>query len=277
MVRSRPQGPLPPRSADAHKDLLKLAKEFGLEAYRINRHIAFLISVSLLLMTSGFPGSVNGAGKPQQENQTIVFTTIFPQSMSFFSKMSTIYTEAFSRMGYGFKLISQPGERAMIDANQGTVDGEAGRISSIDKKKYGNLIMVPYPIVTMKDGAYSTDHSIIVNGWESLAGKPYRVGLLKGIKSVEQKLPLYVDKKNIVTLSDVEQGVKMLQAKRIDLFIVGTQLEDSAFMQSGAYKAVKRVGIVETKVLYPWLHKRHKNLVNRLVDTLKKMKSEGWF
>jgi ABC-type amino acid transport substrate-binding protein len=56
------------------------------------------------------------------------------------------------------------------------------------------------------------------------------VGLLKGIKSVEQKLPLYVDKTNIVTFSDTEQCIKMLQAKRIDLVIVGTQIGDSAFM-----------------------------------------------
>ena len=228
-------------------------------------------------MTSGFPGSVNGAEKPLQKNQTIVFTTIFPQSMAFFSKMSTLYTEAFKRMGYGFKLISQPGERAMIDANQGIVDGEAGRISIIDKDKYPNLIMVPYPIVTMKDGAYSTDYSIKINGWGSLAGKPYKVGLLKGIKSVEKNLPHYVDKTNIVTLSDVEQCMKMLQAKRIDLFIVGTQIEDSTLMQSGAYKEVKRVGIVETKVLYPWLQKRHKNLVRPLAETLEMMKLEGRF
>jgi len=229
------------------------------------------------LATFGFPGTTEGVETSSQEKQQIVFTTIFTPTMSFFKKMSTTYTEAFSRMGCGFKLISQPGERAMIDANQGIVDGEAGRISNIDKIKYANLIMVPYPIVTTKDGAYATDHSININGWESLVGKPYRVGLIKGIKSVEQKLPLYVDKANIVTLSDPEQSLKMLQAKRIDLFIAGTQIEDSAFMKSGAYDDVKLVGIVETKVLYPWLHKRHENLVQRLADTLKTMKSEGQF
>jgi len=248
-----------------------------MNGYRVTQRLALLICVALLLMASGFPGSVNGTDKPLQRNQTIVFTTIFTPSMPFFSKMSATYTEAFRRMGYGFKLISQPGERAMVDANQGIVDGEAGRVSIIDKQKYNNLIMVPQPITTMQDGAYSTDLSIKINGWKSLAGKPYKVGLLKGIKSVEQKLPVYVDKKNIVTLSDVEQGIKMLQAKRIDLFIVGTQVEDSAYMQSGAYKEVKRVGIVETKVLYPWLHKRHKNLIRPLADTLKTMKSEGWY
>jgi hypothetical protein len=90
-------------------------------------------------------------------------------------------------------------------------------------------------------------------------------------------LQLYVDKANIVTLSNTEQCMKMLQAKRIDLFIVGTQIEDSTLMQSGAYKGVKRVGIVETKVLYPWLHKRHKSLVRRLVETLEMMKLAGRF
>jgi len=224
------------------------------------------------LITSGFSVPVYGTEKPLLRKQTIVFTTIFPTSMSFFAKMSATYTEAFRRLGYGFKLISQPGERAMVDANQGIVDGEAGRIRNID-----NLIMVPQPITTMQDGAYSTDHSIKINGWQSLAGKPYRVGLLKGIKSVEQKLSLYVDKAHIITLSDPEQCMKVLLAKRIDLVIVGTQIEDSTYMHTGAYKAVKRVGIVETKVLYPWLNKRHKNLIGPLADTLKTMKSEGWY
>jgi polar amino acid transport system substrate-binding protein len=248
-----------------------------LNIFRLNPLLAFLICVSLFVIASGFPASANATEIPLKENQGIVLTTIFPKSVPFFLKMSRIYTEAFRRMGYGFRLISQPGERAMIDADQGVVDGEAGRISNIDRKKYPNLIRVPYPITTMKDGAYSTDHSIKINGWESLAGKPYKVGLLKGIKSVEQKLLLYVDKANIVTLSDPEQCMKMLKAGRIDIFIGGSQIENATFMQSGIYKQIRRVGIVETKTLYPWLHKRHENLVKPLAETLKTMKSEGWF
>ena len=239
--------------------------------------MALRICTALLLGVFGFSGIANGAEKNLQENQTVVFTTIFPPNMPFFSKMSATYTEAFRRLGYGFKLIGQPGERAMIDANQGIVDGEAGRIKNIDRQRYANLIRVPQPIVTMQDGAYAIDDSIKIDGWESLVGKPYKVGLLKGIKSVEQQLPLYVDNNQIVTLSGVEQCIKMLKAKRIDIFIVGTQIEDTVYMKNGAYKEVKRVGIVETKVLYPWLHKRHQSLVQPLADTLKAMKSQGRF
>ena len=250
-------------------------KEYKLEKVRIDRLFAYLMIVSLFLGASGPFVKVKAAETGLPGNQVIVFTTIFPPTVSFFSEMSTIYTEAFGRIGYTFKLICQPGERAMIDANQGAVDGEAARIMNIDRGKYPNLIRVPYPILTMKDGAYAIDGSIKIDGWKSLESKPYTVGLLKGIKSVEQRLQRYIDETHIVTLSDVEQCLKMLMAKRIDVFIAGTQIEDSVFMRSGAYNEVKCVGIVESKVLYPWLHKRHQDLVQPLADTLRKMKSEG--
>ena len=78
-------------------------------------------------------------------------------------------------------------------------------------------------------------------------------------------------------LSKVPQGIEMLKARRIDVLIVSTQIEDLAFMKTSAYNDVKCAGIVETKVLYPWLHKRHRHLVQPLADTLKTMKSEGRF
>jgi len=165
----------------------------------------------------------------------------------------------------------------MVDANSGALDGEAGRIAYLDSNKYPNLIRVTESIIVMKDGAYSADTSITINGWESLRGKGFKVGLLKGIKSVEQKLPQYVEKKNIITLTDFEQCLKMLQARRIDLFIGATLVEESALMKSGKYNDIKRVGIVEEKALYPWFHKRHKDLVPKLADTLKTMKNEGTF
>ena len=252
-------------------------KEGALDSFRLSRFTAVLVCMSLLLIISKFSAAANGAEKPIPENQTIVLTTIFPPSTPFFSEMTDIYTEAFRRIGYGFKLISQPGERALIDADQGIVDGEAARIMNIDRERYPNLIRVPHPIVMVKDSAYAMDDAIKIEGWESLTGKPYTVGFLKGIKSIEQKLPRYVDKKHIITLSGVEQCIKMLKAKRIDVVIVSSQIEDMAMMKSGAGNEVKCVGVVETKVLYPWLHKRHKSLVLPLADTLKTMKSEGRF
>ena len=235
--------------------------------------IIYFIIISLL----GTFGDAICSEKQKEPEKTIVFGTIIPESISFFNEMSLIYTEAFKRLRYNFKLVNLPGERAMVDANSGALDGEAGRIAYLDSNKYPNLIRVTESIIVMKDGAYSADTSITINGWESLRGKGFKVGLLKGIKSVEQKLPQYVEKKNIITLTDFEQCLKMLQARRIDLFIGATLVEESALMKSGKYNDIKRVGIVEEKALYPWFHKRHKDLVPKLADTLKTMKNEGTF
>ena len=90
-------------------------------------------------------------------------------------------------------------------------------------------------------------------------------------------MPLYVEKENIVTLTGFEQSLKMLQARRIDIFIASTLVEESALMKSDAYKDVKLVGIVEEKILYPWLNKKHQALAPRLADALKAMKADGTF
>ena len=236
-----------------------------------------LIFFSIIIISLGTYCDAVSSEKQKEPEKTIVFGTIFTESISFFNEMSLIYTEAFKRLGYNFKLVNLPGERSMVDANIGAVDGEAGRIAYLDSNKYPNLIRVGESIIVMKDGAYSADTSITINGWESLRGKGYTVGLLKGIKSVEQKLPQYFEKKNIVTLSDFEQCLEMLQARRIDIFIGATLVEESTLMKSNKYKDIKRVGIVEEKALYPWFHKRHKDLVPKLTDTLKTMKNEGTF
>ena len=238
---------------------------------------SFLILLAIFILTSGINNDAICSENQNEPEKAIVFSTIFPESLPYFQELSLIYTETFKRLGYKFKLVDLPGERSLVDANSGIVDGEAARIASLDSAKYPNLIRVLEPIIVIKDGAYSTDTSIKINGWGSLKGKGYKVGLFKGIKSVEQKLPLYVEEENIVTLTGFEQSLKMLQARRIDLFIASTLLEESAPMKSDAYKDIKRVGIVEEKILYPWFHKRHKELVPRLADTLKAMKTEGAF
>ena len=236
-----------------------------------------LIIFSLIVISLGAYGDAIGSENKLEFENTIVFSTIFTESISFFHQMSLIYSEAFKRLGYNFRLVSLPGERALADANSGTVDGEAARVAYLDSNKYPNLIRVGEPIIVIKDGAYSVDASIRIDGWESLKGKGFKVGLLKGIKSVEQKLPLYVEKKNIVTLTDFIQSLKMLQSRRIDLFIASTLLEESAPMRSDEYKDIKRVGIVEEKICYPWFYKQHKELVSGLADALQAMKADGTF
>ena len=238
---------------------------------------SILIIFAIIVISSGIYNDAFCSDNQPQLEKTIVFGTVFPKSAPFFNEMSLIYTEAFKRLGYHFKLVDLPGERAMVDANSGVLDGEAARIGYLESDNYPNLIRVAEPIIVIKDGAYSADTSIRINGWESLRGKGYKVGYLTGTKSVEQKLPLYVKEENRFNLSGFEQSLKMLQARRIDIFIITTLAEETPPMNSPAYSDIKRVGIVEEKKAYPWLHKRHKALAPRLADTLKAMNADGTF
>jgi ABC-type amino acid transport substrate-binding protein len=236
-----------------------------------------LVILSVIFISSATYRNAFCSDNQPQFEKTIVFGTIFTESTPFYNEMYLIYTEAFKRLGYNFNRVSLPGERAMVDANSGVVDGEAARIGYLESDKYPNLIRVAEPIIVIMDGAYSADTSIRINGWESLRGKGYKVGYIKGTKSVEQKLLLYVEKENRYNLTGFEQSLKMLQARRIDIFIISTMAEETAPMNSPAYSDIKRVGIVEEKILYPWLHKRHRELVSPLADTLKAMKADGTF
>ena len=243
-----------------------------------NLNPKFILKIfSILIFLMGIYGDAFCSENQPEPEKTIVLSTAMPESMSHFPEIAGIYAEAFKRLGYGFRLVSLPGERSLVDANSGVVDGEALRISQLDSNKYPNLIQVLEPVKVLKDGAYAVDASIKINGWESLKGKGYKVGIFKGIKSFEKKLPLYVNKENIIALSGFEQILKMLQARRIDIYIAATIMEESAQMKSDKYKDIVRVGIVEEKVLYPWLNKKHESLVPRLANALKAMKADGTF
>ena len=90
-------------------------------------------------------------------------------------------------------------------------------------------------------------------------------------------MPLYVKKENIIALSGFEQILKMLQARRIDIYIAAAIMEESAQMKSDKYKDIVSVGIVDEIVIFPWLNKKHKALVPRLANALKAMKADGMF
>ncbi len=142
--------------------------------FRLHFFLLFLLVV--FLSTESVNSQENAALK-----KTISFSTPFLESMTVFSQMKLIYTEAFKRIGSGFKLFRNPGERSLIEVGIGNYEGEAARIANLNKNnKYPNLIRVNEPIMTLYDGAYAIDTSIEVNGWVSLQGTKYEIGILLG-------------------------------------------------------------------------------------------------
>ena len=105
-----------------------------------------LTAFTIIIILSGTCGGAICSEHQPQFEKTIVLGTGMPESMAQFSEIAGIYAEAFKRLGYGFRLLSLPGERSLVDANSGYTDGEALRASYLDPNVYPNLIRVSEPV-----------------------------------------------------------------------------------------------------------------------------------
>jgi polar amino acid transport system substrate-binding protein len=72
-------------------------------------------------------------------NTAHVYPLSSPEGSGFEDK---ILKEAFRRIGKEIKIIHLPSERALINANEGTDDGNFARVAGLEKT-YPNLIRVP--------------------------------------------------------------------------------------------------------------------------------------
>lgn len=205
-------------------------------------------------------------------SQTIVFNTSNAPPNATDSATGTcdrILTEAFKRLGMTLKVIQLPSERALQNANQGIDDGNFVRVEGMEKM-YPNLIRVPEAITTLEFSAFTRDNSIKITGWESLA--PYRVAIVTGWKIVENNV---TGVKSVTKVRDEHVLFPLLLSGKVDVVVYDRRQGEFALKQLGA----KGVRIVQpplvVRPMYPYLNKRHADLVPKLDQTLKAMKKDG--
>ncbi len=181
-----------------------------------------------------------------------------------------IISEAYRRIGIKIKVKGFPGERALIQSNNGLVDGELIRIEGIEKS-YPNLIMIPVSVISFQGVVFSKKFNFPVKGWSSL--KPYRIGIINGSKFAEAGTKGM--RTNAVTR--FFQLVKMLNLGRIDVFVDSRLNGLLAFQQAN----IKNFMILEPPLvelpLFHYVHKKHKAIVPRITDVFEKMQEEGRF
>jgi len=160
-------------------------------------------------------------------------------------------------------------------ADAGKVDGEMARIHTY-ADAHPDLVRCEEPLLSARFVAVATNPLIRLDGWESLRGKDYKVEYMRGVKKFEEKLPGLVSKKNLSEISDWSLGLKKLLAGRTDVYM-DAEITLLKPLKTGEFKnsGIKIVGVLEEVPIYPYLHKKHRSLVPKLAETLKKMKEEG--
>ena len=188
-----------------------------------------------------------------------------------------IYTEAFSRLGWRFVYEHYPSKRCALLSNAGKVDGEMERVVTFNTA-YPNLIRVEERLQTLNLSVYSTDHSLELNGWDSLKDKNFLVSYRRGVKLCEEKLPTVINLSALDDVTTAEQGLKKLIVNYINLYVdfesvVRQTIVDKKLVSAPIYQ----VGNLEQIPTHPFLHVKHQNHVTDLAKVLKDMKRDGLF
>lgn len=180
-----------------------------------------------------------------------------------------VLTEAYRRIHQPVTFDPLPAKRALEWANQGETDGDAARISGTENS-YPNLIPVPTPVITFKGIAFSRDAALRVRAWADLRG--LRVGVIRGIRystiGTEGLDRFFArDMPHLFTLLDhgrIQVAVAVLDAGEVEIA--------RHFKGSG----IQPVGQpLHTAPLFHFLHRRHRDLVQRLDPALQTMWQSG--
>lgn len=179
--------------------------------------------------------------------------------------------EAFRRLGYTLEIVRLPAERGLRNSNAGIIDGESIRIAGMEKI-YPNLIKVDEKIMDWEFVVFSKQDINISNGWDSL--KPYAVSFINGWKILEKNIP---KESTLTKVKSVTQLFALLEKDRADL-VIYERLGGLALVLDKHYSDIHVIEPpLETRAMYMYLHKKHKDLIPELVRVLKKMKQDGTY
>lgn len=179
-----------------------------------------------------------------------------------------ILVEAYQELGIDVIIKTLPGERALIEANSGRMDGDLNRKAGLEKK-YANLVMIPVSLLAADWVVFARNIKFRVNGWKSL--KPYSIAIQRGLRVAEDG----TEGMNPIIVNSIEQLFEMLNSNRIDI-VVSTRLEGLISIKKlGMNGIVVLEPSIQVVPLYHYIHKKHIPIANQLTRILAKMKKNG--
>lgn len=178
-----------------------------------------------------------------------------------------VLREAYNRLGYQLEVHRLPGERTLIYANEGRMDGELYRKLGMDRT-YPNLVIVPVPLLTYEIVVFTHGTSFALNGWDSL--RPYTIGHVRGIKIVQENTAGM----NTEAVATMTQAFQKMMMGRTDV-VVGNRLSGMAVIKSLKLEEVQVLSPpLASFPVYHYLNKRHEALVPQLAAVLRQLRAD---
>ncbi len=180
-----------------------------------------------------------------------------------------VMRRVYQRLGHDFELVRFPGKRALIEANQGQVDGSLVRIKAVEKQ-LNNLIRIPTSIGSFKVMAITRVGEPKITGIAGLIGK--HVGIVRGVELTERLTKNHQRQ----TVNSIDSLFKILLSEHVEV-ILFPKLDGEKYIQ--AHQLGDKVNISNNPILdvklYHYVHKSKAKLAEQLTELLKQMERTG--
>lgn len=181
-----------------------------------------------------------------------------------FPDVIALFTKAYSKLGYTIELIELPDRRTLYEAkNRSWVDGELARVKDAEVL-LPNHIRVPVPVKRVDISVYVKNINFDVNGWNSLL--PYKIGTLRGILAIENKLIGF----NVSEAGRPLQLLQMLNRERVQIVVIPKPMGEQALEVKG-YNIRILEPPVDSFSLYHYVREQHRSLVPELTVILSEL------
>lgn len=204
---------------------------------------------------------------------TFKLATSLEKGSSDYERINRTLSEIFKRAGnHSIELVPLPPERALTEANKGSLDGDSARAKG-GEKGYDNLISSTESITSIDVSAYTVNPSITSLKKEEL--KNYTIIYVLGSKAIENGLLPLADKSKINPTAKLENAFKMLTIKRADLLLsIDSMAVD--YLKLPENKSIKKITPPLLSIpVHIILNKKHTALIPKIDKVILEMKKDG--
>ncbi|HEY5648155.1 MAG TPA: transporter substrate-binding domain-containing protein [Nitrospiria bacterium] len=185
--------------------------------------------------------------------------------------LDRIAMEISSRIGMKGSMTRLPGERSLLNVNQGIDDGTLIRVGGLEEV-YPNLVQVREKIKDNEFVVFSKKTDFTVTGWESL--KPYNVAFINGWKIMEENVR---EARSIIKVRNAEELFSLLEKNRVDIILL-EKTTGLYFIQSKGLKNVRMLTPpLAKREMFMYLNEKHRALVPDIEAAIRGIKQDGTY
>ncbi|MEH6449701.1 MAG: transporter substrate-binding domain-containing protein [Oleispira sp.] len=180
-----------------------------------------------------------------------------------------VMTSIYQRLGHDMLLIRFPGKRSLVEANQGTVDGELIRVKAI-ANQVPNLVRIPTSVGRLKAMALTLTESPAVTGMGGLIGK--KVGIIRGVELTDRITRSLTRQ----VLNSIDSLFQALLKGRVDV-ILFPEFDAKKYMEQHDLMGkiiINKAPIIEVP-LFHYIHKSQPSLIQEMTEILGKLEESG--